>query len=182
VSADHYPAYRECDVVLADGGTVHLRPIRPDDGPRLEAFHSQLSPESIYLRFFSCHPRLSASEVERFTHVDGTDRMALVGTLHDEIVGVARYERLRSCTTEAEVAFVVRDSHQGRGLGTLLLEHLAAYGRDRGIQTFVAETLPQNRPMQEVFRNAGFAEEARWHEGVIEFRMDIFRPPTWRKP
>ena len=163
----------ECDTVLADGGTIHLRPIHPDDGPGLEAFHSRLSPESIYLRFFGSHPRLSSSEVQRFTHVDGTDRMALVATLHQEIVGVARYDRLQSCPTEAEVAFVVSDAHQGRGLGTLLLEHLAGCAHDQGIATFVAETLPQNSPMREVFRNAGFAETARWHDGVVEFRMDI---------
>jgi GNAT superfamily N-acetyltransferase len=173
VSVDLNLASCECDTVLTDGRSIHLRPIRPDDGPRLQVFHSSLSPESVYLRFFGCHPWLSPPEVERFTHVDGVDRMALVAIRHDDIIGVARYDRLRSRPTEAEVALVVSDSHQGRGLGTCLLQHLAAYARSRRIDTLVAETLPQNRPMLEVFRHAGFAETARLHDGVVEVRLDI---------
>jgi hypothetical protein len=68
----------DADVVTADGGTVHVRPIRPDDGERLEAFHGRQSAESIYFRFFSPRPRLSAAEVEHLTNVDGHDRLAFV--------------------------------------------------------------------------------------------------------
>lgn len=71
------PVY-DCDVSLADGGTVHLTPIQPDDGERLIAFHSRLSPESLHLRYFAAHPMLLPNEVERFTHVDGVDRVALL--------------------------------------------------------------------------------------------------------
>jgi signal transduction histidine kinase len=80
----------EGDVVLKDGGTVHVRPIRPEDGPRLEALHGRLSSESIYLRFFSAHPRLTPREVEHFTHVDHESRFALVALLGDELVAVVR--------------------------------------------------------------------------------------------
>ena len=88
------PPHWEADVVLVDGGTVHVRPIRPDDGDRLRAFHEGLSPESIHYRFFSPHPRLTDAEVDHFTVVDHVDRVALVATLGDRIVGVARYDRL----------------------------------------------------------------------------------------
>ena len=162
-----------CDAVLADGGTVHVRPITPVDAGALEALHERLSDHSVYLRFFSVHPHLTEREVERFTTVDGDQRMALIATLRDHIVGVARYERSPRNPEEAEVAFVVEDAHQGRGLGMLLLEHLAVYARSRGIRRFVAETLPQNRPMQEVFRRAGFVEKARFEDGIVRVELEI---------
>jgi hypothetical protein len=91
------------DVVLADGGTVHLRPIGPDDADRLVEFHSGLSPETTYFRFFAPHPRLSESEVHRFTHVDHRDRVAFVAELAGRIVGVGRFDRIPGSGT-AEVA------------------------------------------------------------------------------
>jgi acetate---CoA ligase (ADP-forming) len=162
-----------CDAVLADGGTVHIRPITPEDAPDLVSFHAGLSRETIYLRFFGVHPKLSADEVERFTRVDHDTRMALVATLRGQIIGVARYDRREEGAEEAEVAFVVADEHQGRGIGTLLLEHLAAFARTRGIKRFFADTLPQNQPMQEVFRRAGFVESAHFDQGVVNVWLDI---------
>jgi acyl-CoA synthetase (NDP forming)/RimJ/RimL family protein N-acetyltransferase len=167
------PVYPACDAILADGGTVHIRPIGPQDASELAAFHSHLSDESVYLRFFSFHPTLSAAEVERFTNVDQDQRMALVATLRGRIVGVARYDRVPEGSDEAEAAFVIADAHQGRGLGTLLLEHLAAFARTRGVRRFVADTLPQNRPMQEVFRRAGFVEHSHFDAGVVRVRLEI---------
>jgi acetyl coenzyme A synthetase (ADP forming)-like protein len=160
------------DVLLADGGTVHVRPITPEDGPRLVALHGRLSAETIYLRFFSPHPTLTPAEVRRFTHLDYDDRMAFVATLGDDIVAVARYDRLPG-TDEAEVAFVVEDAHQGRGIGTLLLEHLAAYARTRGIRRFVADTLAHNRRMLNVFREAGYEEEVRLDGEVVRVTLSI---------
>ncbi len=93
-----------CDALLADGSTVHVRPITGDDGDLLVAFHSTLSSESIHLRYFSAHAHLQPDEVHRFTHVDGRDRMALVATVRDDIIGVARYDRNPSEPDEAEVA------------------------------------------------------------------------------
>lgn len=162
-----------CDALLSDGVTVHIRPISPDDEERLLRFHAGLSPESVYMRFFSAHARLRPEEVHRFTHVDGRDRMALVATVRGELVGVARYDRLSPASEEAEVAFVVTDSFQGRGLGTLLLEHLAAYARTQGLTRFRAETLWQNTPMQHVFRSAGFRTRSTYTDGVVEVYMEI---------
>jgi len=159
------PAHWECDVVLVDGGTVHVRPITPEDADALVAFHSRLSDETVYFRFFSPMPALSQKQVERFTNVDHDRRVALVAELADRLVGIARYERLPG-TDSAEVAFVVADAHQGRGIGTALLEHLASAARERGITRFVAETLTENAPMLDVFRSAGFDEHARFDGGV----------------
>lgn len=171
-----YPAEWETDVVLADGGTAHVRPIRPDDADRLVAMHGRLSPQSIYYRFFSPHPRLTPAEVAHFTTVDYVDRLALVLLLGDEIIGVARYDRPPG-TDEAEVAFVVDDAHQRRGIATLLLEHLAIAATERGIARFTAVTLPDNRGMGTVFRQAGFNAKAGFADGVVEFTMVLDASP-----
>lgn len=167
-----YPRRWEADVLLADGATVHVRPIRPDDADRLVAFHNRQSPESIYLRFFSARPRLSPRDVERFTTVDYVDRMAFVAVLGDEMIGVARYDR-EPGTPTAEVAFITDDQHHGRGLATLLLEYLAAVAREHGLHRFTATTLPQNRKMLGVFKQAGFDVSTRFSEGVIEVLLGI---------
>jgi acyl-CoA synthetase (NDP forming)/RimJ/RimL family protein N-acetyltransferase len=168
-----YPAHWEADVVLADGGTVHLRPITPDDADRLRAMHARLSPDTIYLRFFSMVRTLSARDVERLTTVDHDDRAALVAVLRDEIVGVVRYGRTGDA--DAEVAIVVEDAHQGRGLGPVLLEHLAAAGEERGIERFTASVLPSNRRMIEVFTSAGFEIERHLADGYVELSYPIRR-------
>ncbi len=170
--ADAEPPGWEGDVVLKDGGTVHVRPIRPDDGARLEALHGRLSSESIYLRFFSAHPRLSTREVEHFTNVDHESRFALVALLGDDLVAVVRYDGWPG-RTDAEVALVVDDAHQGRGIGTVLLEHLAAAARQRGITEFRATVLPSNRRMLSVFRSAGFRTERQLADGVVDVVLAI---------
>ena len=171
-----YPAHWEADVVLADGGTAHLRPITPDDADALQAFHVRQSPESTYLRFFAPMPRLSDADVHRFTHVDHVDRVALVATVGDAIVAVGRYDRTAPGT--AEVAFNVADAHQGRGLASVLLEHLAAAAREHGVHRFVAEVLPQNRRMIGVFRDAGYQVQHAFEDGVVSLSFDI--DPTER--
>jgi acyl-CoA synthetase (NDP forming)/RimJ/RimL family protein N-acetyltransferase len=171
-----YPAHWEADVVLADGGTAHLRPITPQDAAALQAFHLRQSPESTYLRFFAPMPRLSDADLERFTTVDHVDRVALVATVGDDIVAVGRYDRIQPHT--AEVAFNVSDAHQGRGLGSVLLEHLAAAAREHGVHRFVAEVLPQNRRMLGVFRDAGYEVRHDFEDGVVSLSFDI--DPTER--
>jgi acyl-CoA synthetase (NDP forming)/RimJ/RimL family protein N-acetyltransferase len=174
--AGRYPDHWEADVVLTDGGTAHLRPIRPEDGPLLRAFYARLSPESIYYRFFSPRPTLSDREVAHFTTVDYDRRVALIATIGTEMVAVVRYDRLADGGkpgTTAEVAFLVEDAHQGRGLGAVLLEHIAAAARERGVRRFVASVLPENRRMTRVFREAGYRAEQRFEEGVIELVLDL---------
>src|SRR3546814_7291135 len=147
-----YPAAYEADVVLTDGATAHVRPIRPGDGDLLLAFHERQSPQSIYYRYFSPRPRLSDKDVERLINVDYVDRMALIALRGDDMIGVARYARWRH-RGEAEVAFFVDDANHGRGLATLLLEHLAVRDREIGLTAFTASVLPEHRKMNGVFRS-----------------------------
>ena len=176
-----YPTRWEADVALRDGGTAHVRPIKPSDADAVADFHSRQSEESRYLRFFAPMPRLSQRDLTRFTNVDHVDRVALVATVGSDIVGIARYDaapprpgRPRS----AEVAFNISDAHQGRGLGSVLLEHLAAAARERGVRRFTADVLPQNAKMIGVFREAGFEVRHGYSDGVLEGSFDI--DPTER--
>ncbi|HTI23389.1 MAG TPA: GNAT family N-acetyltransferase [Kutzneria sp.] len=168
-----YPRQWEADVVLSDGGTVHLRPITPDDADRLLAFHGRLSERTRYFRYFGPYPRMPQRDLERFSTVDHCDRVAFVAMLGHDIVAVGRYDRLHD-TDSAEVAFVVEDPHQGRGLGSILLEHLAAAARESGLTRFVAEVLAENGQMVRVFRDAGYQIARSFEEGTLhlEFALD----------
>ncbi len=169
-----YPAHWEADVLLRDGRTAHLRPISPEDAEGLVDFYAGVSAESKYFRFFAPMPTLSERDVERFTHVDHHDRVAFVMTVAGKIIAVGRYDVIEhEPETRAEVAFLVQDRHQGRGIGQLLLEHLAQAGRECGVHRFVAEVLPQNRAMLQVFREQGYAVTGGWDEGVMHLEFDI---------
>ncbi len=171
-----YPTRWEADVVLRDGATVHVRPIRPDDARRIEALHRRLSAETVYFRFFSPLSTLPPHLLARLVNVDYHNEMALVAELGDEVVAVAHYVRLHGTLLagdEAEVAFLVDDAHQGRGLGTLLLEHLAVVAREEGIARFVADTLPDNTKMLRIFHEAGFGDERRFADGVVRVAFRI---------
>ncbi len=157
--------------MLRDGRTCHLRPIRPDDNARLATFHSRLSAETIYFRFFAPYPELSERDLARFTTVDHRDRVALVATEGGELIAVARYDRINP--RDAEVAFVVRDDHQSRGLGAVMLEHLAAAAWEVGLRRFVAEVLPNNRRMMATFREAGYVVSQRMDDGVFHLTFDL---------
>ncbi|SDI32900.1 Acyl-CoA synthetase (NDP forming) [Arthrobacter subterraneus] len=172
-----YPEYWEADVVLRDGSTGHLRPISPDDADAVQAFHMRQSQNSIYLRFFTYKSSLSEKELKRFTEVDHVGRVAFVVTRGQDIIGIGRYDRLDN-PDEAEVAFNVSDAYQGRGLGSILLEHLAAAARENGIRRFTAEVLPENRKMITVFAEAGYEVERRFDDGVVELNFNI--DPTER--
>lgn len=152
---------------------VEARPIAEDDGDRLIRFHEALDATSQYQRFFTLHPHLSASEVERFTHVDHLGRQALVATWEQEIVAAGRSEQLDAEPSTAEVAFIVAPAWREQGLATALLHQLADLARTRGITTFVAEVLSNNAPMRDVFHDAGFPVTSRLVDGSDEIRMDI---------
>ena len=166
------PRHWEADVVASDGGVVHLRPIQPSDAAALLAFHARLSERTRYLRFFSPYPTIPEADLRRFTVVDHHDTVALVGFLGDDIVAVGRYVRL-AASSAAEVAFVVRDDHRGRGLGSILLEHLAAAAKENGVERFEAEVLAENRQMVRVFRHAGYQVRGEFAEGVVHLELDV---------
>jgi RimJ/RimL family protein N-acetyltransferase len=157
-------------VGLRDGSTVTIRPISPADGEALVRFHDGLSPESLYRRFLSSHPRISPAEVEHFTHLQHPDRVAYVAEEGGGIVGVGRYDRQGD---GAEVAFAVADDHQGRGLATILLGALAACAVHHGVRWFFAEVLCENHAMLDVFRGAGYEVRGELEAGVLHVRFDL---------
>ncbi|MGH3586569.1 MAG: GNAT family N-acetyltransferase, partial [Pseudonocardia sp.] len=177
-----YPRHWEADVVASDGGIVHLRPILAADADALLRFHQSLSERTRYLRYFGPYPRIPPRDLERFTHVDHRTRVAFICLLGDEIIAVGRYEGLSpggdGKVESAEVAFVARDDHQGRGLGSILLEHLAAAARENGLRRFEAEVLVENHQMVRVFREAGYQVSREFAEGVLHLEFDI--DPTER--
>ncbi|HWS58277.1 MAG TPA: GNAT family N-acetyltransferase, partial [Actinotalea sp.] len=145
----------------------------------LQAFHVGQSERSIYFRFFAPLERLPDRDLAHFTHVDHDARVAFVAVCGDEverIIAVARYDR--SAPGQAEVAFNVADDHHGRGIGSVLLEHLVAAARERGIRRFTAEVLPYNSAMIAVFREAGFAVSQHLDDGILTVSFDI--DPTER--
>ncbi|MFJ5280487.1 bifunctional GNAT family N-acetyltransferase/acetate--CoA ligase family protein [Streptomyces parvulus] len=175
-----YPAHWEADVVLRDGGTARVRPITVDDAERLVSFYEQVSDESKYYRFFAPYPRLSAKDVHRFTHHDFVDRVGLAATIGGEFIATVRYDRIGPGGTpasapadEAEVAFLVQDAHQGRGVASALLEHIAAVARERGIRRFAAEVLPANTKMIKVFMDAGYTQKRSFEDGVVRLEFDL---------
>ncbi|MFE1881865.1 bifunctional acetate--CoA ligase family protein/GNAT family N-acetyltransferase [Streptomyces diastatochromogenes] len=175
-----YPAHWEADVVLRDGGTARIRPITVDDADRLVSFYEQVSDESKYYRFFAPYPRLSAKDVHRFTHHDFVDRVGLAATIGGEFIATVRYDRIgadglpaSAPADEAEVAFLVQDAHQGRGVASALLEHIAAVARERGIRRFAAEVLPANSKMIKVFTDAGYTQKRSFEDGVVRLEFDL---------
>ena len=173
------PTHWEADVVLRDGGTARVRPITPDDADRLVAFYTEVSDQSKYYRFFAPYPRLSARDVRHFTHHDYVNRVGLAALVRDEFIATVRFDRIDAdgrpsgTGTDAEVAFLVQDAHQGRGVASALLEHIAAVARERGIRRFIAEVLPENRKMGKVFTDAGYTQHRSFTDGVMHFELDL---------
>ncbi|MEV4944728.1 GNAT family N-acetyltransferase [Streptomyces sp. NPDC053755] len=175
-----YPDHWEADVVLRDGGTARIRPITVDDADRLVSFYEQVSDESKYYRFFAPYPRLSAKDVHRFTHHDYVDRVGLAATVGGEFIATVRYDRIdarglpaSAPADEAEVAFLVQDAHQGRGVASALLEHIAAVARERDIRRFAAEVLPANNKMIKVFTDAGYTQKRSFEDGAVRLHLDL---------
>src|SRR5215207_3816779 len=168
---DHeYPAEFVGDVVLRDGATVHVRPVRSGDQARLQEFLEGLSGRSRWFRFFS-----EASDLVRATRdavaVDYRDRFGLValGGPDAAVVGHAQY--VRSGPAEAEIAFAVADAHHGRGLATVLLAHCAERAHASGIDVLEAHVLAENRRMLEVFRESGFPTRTRTEHGTLHLEL-----------
>ncbi|WP_371676312.1 GNAT family N-acetyltransferase [Streptomyces sp. NBC_01276] len=175
-----YPAHWEADVVLRDGGTARIRPITTEDAGRLVSFYEQVSDESKYYRFFAPHPRLSDRDVHRFTHHDYVDRVGLAATIGGEFIATVRYDRIgpdgrpaSAPADEAEVAFLVQDAHQGRGVASALLEHIGAVARERGIRRFAAEVLPANTKMIKVFTDVGYQQKRSFEDGSVHLTLDL---------
>lgn len=156
------------DVLLSDGTVASIRPVSPDDEPALIALHERIGPENVRLRFFS------ASKVAGQLYVAhvlaSPDTLALVAERRGALVGLGTAEPAEAGT--AEIALVVSDECHGLGIGGLLLEHLAAASRDRGVSRFLAEVLSDNIAMLEVLRHAGFAVTHSSQVGTVQVEMD----------
>ena len=175
-------------MVLRDGTTTRLRPIRPTDAGALQRFQESQSERSSYFRFFAPVRRLTQRDLELFTQVDHQQRVALVAVRpepgegpageagRERILGVGRFDVIEPGL--AEVAFNVADSSHGLGLGSALLEHLASAARERGVRRFVADVLPQNGSMLGVFRDAGYDVSQELDDGVVSVSIDL--DPTER--
>lgn len=196
-SPSEHPDFLAHRVWLRDGAVIDVRPILPDDGERLQRFHARLSPTSIRMRYFHAVPFLSDALIVTFTHVDYVERMALVATVggsnlgtldnaddaidtaKQEIVSIVNYEHISTDT--AEVAFVVEDAWQGKGVASTLLYDLATYAHECGYHYFLAITLYRNLPMLTLLRKCGFpcTLNDRGDEEVA-VRMDISVAPMCR--
>lgn len=176
------PDHWQADVVLADGGTAHLRPLGPDDRAAVVDLWSRISESSKYLRYFAAHPHLTEADLDALTCPDHRDHVGLALTLGPRIIAVAHYDVIDAAILGtprervANVSFLVEDAHQGRGAANILLEHLAQVGRERGVRRFCAEMLTQNRSMVQVFLRAGYQLSRQLEDGNIV--VDVSLDPT----
>jgi RimJ/RimL family protein N-acetyltransferase len=166
-------------VILTDGTPVTLRHIRPEDESALTALYERLSPESSYQRFFTVMRRLPPDWVHILANVDYDRRMAIVALgPGGELIGVARYaydERAK----EAEIAIVIEDRWQGRGVGTRLLGELVGYAEGRGIRRFRAYVLADNLRMLKLIRRATRILDRKLDSGVMSLLLE---PPAHPEP
>lgn len=169
-----FPTDRQADVVLRDGSTATIRPVRPDDEASLLRFFHSLSPESRYLRFFSGAVNFE-NVVHAATHLDYRDRYGLIATVGVDASTVANAMYIKTAPGRAEVAFAVSDAHHGHGLGSLMLGQLAELAEHAGISVFEAMVLPENHAMIDVFRQSGFSVRTTVEPGqiLIEFPTSL---------
>ena len=175
--------------VLKDGTKVEIRPIRADDGERLQVAHERLSPETRYRRYLGAKPTLSSDDTRYLVEVDGADHVALVATdtVDGEpgaIVAVARFIRLPQAPTAAEFAIVVADAYQERGLGGELVRRLAAAALERGVTHFRATTLADNVGLFSLLRAVAapgsMTSDPRGSIADLDVRLAL--PATLKRP
>ena len=153
--------------LLTDGSTVEIRPASPGDTDAVRDMHAAMSPDNMYLRFFSLSPSAAQQEAHRVCRAPGPDHAALLAWRAGELIGVASYEPTGK-EGAAEIAFAVSDHMHGRGVATLLLEHLVSLARRRKLTAFTAEALADNTAMLRVFADAGLPVRRHSADGVVE--------------
>ena len=158
--------------LLTDGSTVEVRPAGTQDGEAVRAMHAAMSPDNMYLRFFSMSPNAAEQEARRVCREPDSDHAALLAWQDGRLAGVAAYEAAGKPGL-AEVAFAVPDDMHGRGIASLLLEHLVWQARQRGLRAFTAETLAENSAMLRVFADAGLPAKRRISDGVVELTFPL---------
>ena len=158
--------------LLTDGSTVEIRPARPGDAEDVRAMHAAMSPDNLYLRFFSLSPLSAGREAQRICRQPGPDHAALLAWLGSRLAGVASYEPTPEPGV-AEVSFAVPDDLHGRGIATLLLEHLVSIAQERGVEVFTGEALAENRAMLSVFADAGLPVRRRRSNGLVRMEFPL---------
>jgi len=165
-----YPAQYEWTDTLKDGSRVFVRPIRPDDEPLMKEMFYSLAERTRYLRFHGPVKSFPHNRLQVFCNVDYSDEMALIGLIGEpgaeEVVAVGAYTR-NAADNSAEVAFTVRDDWQNKGLGTRLFNHRVEIGREKGIEVFRAEVLPENVPMMNVFHHSDCHVSTTTEGGIV---------------
>jgi RimJ/RimL family protein N-acetyltransferase len=173
---DGYPVTIRRDVTLRNGETLRIRPIRPDDEPRLIALYDRLSHHTAYQRFFSVMPHLPSDWGHFFANVDYRRRLAVVAERETvagtELVGVGRYEPTAE-ETMGEVAFLLEDGYQGQGLGLMLLDEVLRAGTERGLTRFRADVLGENHRMLRLLAHRTRIVERTVEHGVVSV---VFEP------
>jgi GNAT superfamily N-acetyltransferase len=167
----HGDARKYCvDARMLDGAAIRVRAIRPDDHERLHEHFSRLSEQSVYFRFMGMKRDLTPDDLKCLTELDFKNHVGLAATVtengRERFIGVGRYI-CGSDPHRAEVAFAILDEFQGRGIGTLLLEHLGLIADANGIAEFEADVLGDNRQMLEVFAHSGFKSTRSLESGVV---------------
>ena len=170
------PPELKTSLLLSDGTQIHFRHIHPTDLPRMKELLYALSRETVYYRFMSPLKQFSQKQIQDFVYVDPRSEVAIVGTLPaaygEDIIAVGRYY-LDPKTNRAEVAFVVRDNWQNRGIGTFLLTTLIGIAKGHGISGFTAEVLRDNKIMQSVFNRSQTKVASRLQQNVYSYRLDF---------
>jgi GNAT superfamily N-acetyltransferase len=158
-----------------DGHAIDIRPVTPEDVPALVRLHAELSDESIYLRFFGFSRSAAATFASHLVDPADPARRAVAAWSDGTLVGVANYARVGP--DSAELAVLVADGWHERGIGTLLVRHLAAIALDQGIRTFQADVLSDNHLALRLVRDAGYPLDATFGSGVVRFVVHLDRPP-----
>jgi len=175
-----YPWALVRPLALNDGAALRLRPIRPDDEPRLVELFHRLSPRTVYQRFFRAYDRLPDDWYHRFAHVDYRTRLAVVAEQQEAggplLHAVARYEP-GAADGATEIAIVVEDAWQHRGLGTLLLDALLAAAEARGRRHFTADVLADNRPMLRILSRLAHIRRRDLEAGVLTIEFERRQVP-----
>lgn len=179
-----YPSQYESEILLKDGSSMLLRPIRRDDVQRWLAFIARISSHTKYLRFHHMQNEMELDDATRFCTVDYKNTFALIAEVLRnsdwEIVAIGRYYRLPNKRT-AEIALVIEDVYQGKGIGTALIETLATIARENGINAFEADVLAENISMLKLFRDYGFHIKSEFESGVYHITFPIIRTDKVKK-
>jgi RimJ/RimL family protein N-acetyltransferase len=171
-----YPQELERYDTLRDGTQIFYRPIKPTDEPSLSEMMYSLSDESVRTRYMARTMAFPHRDIQRVTNVDYRNDLAIVavvpGVSGEEIVAIAQYF-LDPKTKAAEVAFLVQDEWQRKGIGTFLLDYISQIARQRGVQRFWAKVLPTNEAMLAIFHNSGYKINTKFDGYAYDITYDL---------